>query len=323
MGPTLFIVFLVMLILAIMWMGWIKNMSTEVLTAIWDRFARHFPRFSHYVAGWGWAGLLLAAVAVEAEHEYCVALSLVIAASSSLVATCIHWQGLPDDPELTIVIRRSGFVIALLIVAVGSVWIWGNKGDEPCSRLPKAWHKLWSKPQQRVASPPLAQPKLQLWIRSSTKTGMRTLEWTPGMQSSIVVGYARNVSPAIPDAHIVDIYFFVRDVGAAPLANLVIHPQIPPSITLKCIDAPNLGLVGVAPDECNPPIDPLPTIFPAPEYSGTPSLTYGRSGPELYLRMKLIVPDGIARFDIDLQLVADSILPTLYRAQFVPMMEAP
>src|SRR5271165_588424 len=104
MDSSSFVVFLVALILAILSMGWINHL----LRAIWDRFARHFPRFSHHVAGWGWAGLVLAAVALEAEREYCVALLLVAAAACSLVATCIHWQGLPEDPKLTHAIRLLG-----------------------------------------------------------------------------------------------------------------------------------------------------------------------------------------------------------------------
>jgi hypothetical protein len=121
MGSFSFVVFLVMLILAICSMGWIDHTITATLRAIWARFARHFPRFSHHVAGWGWAGLVLAAIALEAEHEYCVALLLVVAATCSLVATCIHWQGLPDDPILTKTVRLSGFVFAVLIVTIGSV----------------------------------------------------------------------------------------------------------------------------------------------------------------------------------------------------------
>jgi len=260
-------------------------------------------------------------------------LSLLIAAGIVLSGAVVTWMGV----ELTFFPPQSAEGRRKVRIALGisfsillAFTLWATlRGERAMADLPKQigdYMRSITAPPSVAAPPPvrpLAQPKLRLWIRSSTKTGMHTLEWTPGMGSSILVGYGRNVSPAIPNAHTVDIYFFVRDVGATPVANLVIHPQIPPSITLKCIECPNLGLIGVAPDECNPPIEPLPTIFPAPKKSGTPDLSHGRSSPELYLRMRLIVPDSTSRFDIDLQLVADSVLPTLYRAQFVPMMEAP
>lgn len=134
---------------------------TAFLHTEWQAFAKHWPRLSQQLATWGWAGLLVAALAFEEAREYGVALILVCAAAVSLVATCIHWQGLPDDPKTTKSVRFLGVIFALLIITIGPLWVWGNKGsDEKWSRLPAAWHKLMMTRNKRVRGLPEEEKRI-------------------------------------------------------------------------------------------------------------------------------------------------------------------
>lgn len=99
----------------------------------------HFPRFFRYCADWGWAGLMVAAVGLEEAHEYGIALALAILGAVSLCAMVYHWEGLPDSEVLTLFGRVLGYVFALCCLSISILWIIGNKGTQPWSRLSEDW----------------------------------------------------------------------------------------------------------------------------------------------------------------------------------------
>ena len=133
---------------------------------VWGGFAYRFPKFSRHIATWGWAEMFGLALAFEEAHEYGMALVLVSVAATSLVATCIHWQGFQEDPKLTKVVRLLGCVGALIIVGIGLLYVFGAKDGQDWSRLPTYWNTLWrrnpAQPKSKEsASTPRAAPEHQ------------------------------------------------------------------------------------------------------------------------------------------------------------------
>ncbi len=127
--------------------------TRKTLLFHWRRFAQHFPRLSRWIANWGWAGLLIAAVTLESEREYLAALCLAALAALSFVFAVIHWKGIPEDAALTKSLRSAGCLFGLIIAIAACVWIWGAKGEQPWSRLPAAWGNVrGSKLPQQTAT---------------------------------------------------------------------------------------------------------------------------------------------------------------------------
>ncbi len=110
--------------------------STALPKVFWNRLAKHSPRLSKWIANWGWAGLLGAALAIEEAHEYGAAFGFTILGSISIVFSLLHWKGNPDSKSLTIFGRGFGIAISILSAVFGCVWIYGQKGDQPWSRMP-------------------------------------------------------------------------------------------------------------------------------------------------------------------------------------------
>ncbi len=103
-------------------------------------FRRHFPKLWRWCASWGWAGLIGLALTVEEAREYGIALSFAVLGAVSLAATCIRWAGLPGAPNLTKSVQILGScMVAPLFLILSVIWIVGNRGTEPWSRIPSDW----------------------------------------------------------------------------------------------------------------------------------------------------------------------------------------
>jgi hypothetical protein len=121
----------------------------------------------------------------------------------------------------------------------------------------------------------------------------------------------------------VDLYFFVRDAGTAPLRNLSILPKFSASITLKCVDYSSVVPIGDSGDECSDSLARIPTIYPAPKDEPLPINGSNINSPDFMFRVKILVPPGVNKFDMNLILVADNLPPTLFRAQFLHYVVVP
>lgn len=117
-------------------------------------FQEQYPRLSRWIARWGGAGLLVTAVCFEEAHEYFVALVLVFGSAISLVASLIHWEGVAESPSLTKMGRVAGLGMAIILLTISAVWIFGRKGNQDWSRIPQAWTQVlyW------IGVPPLTPP---------------------------------------------------------------------------------------------------------------------------------------------------------------------
>jgi hypothetical protein len=85
---------------------------------------------------------MLAAIALEEAHEYFVSLILVLGSAVSLVASLIYWEGVPESPRLTRAARLGGFLLSLSLLTIGWIWVFGQKGDQHWSRIPRAWSQV-------------------------------------------------------------------------------------------------------------------------------------------------------------------------------------
>src|SRR5258708_8458960 len=54
---------------------------------------QHFPRFWHWIAEWGWAALMIGALAFEQGEEYLAAVLLLECSAISLFAAVFHLGG--------------------------------------------------------------------------------------------------------------------------------------------------------------------------------------------------------------------------------------
>lgn len=118
-------------------MGWVTRCR-----ALWKEVRSHLPQLPRWIATWGWAALIVAALGFEEAHEYGIALVLVLASAASLISALIRWGGVPESPTLTNTARIAGFCLSIVLLVFSLVWIWGQKGDQDWSRLPRAWVRL-------------------------------------------------------------------------------------------------------------------------------------------------------------------------------------
>jgi hypothetical protein len=79
---------------------------------------------------------MLAAVGIQAEHEYGVALACAAVSGLSLSFSVFYWKGNPDSIWLTRIGRILGLLGAAALLLFGSLWVLGQKGDQPWSRIP-------------------------------------------------------------------------------------------------------------------------------------------------------------------------------------------
>ncbi len=115
----------------------------------------------------------------------------------------------------------------------------------------------------------------------------------------------------------VNLYFFVRDIGTAPIRNLSILRRFSASIRTLCVDYPSVVPIGDTPGACSDSLGRIPAIYPAPKEAPLPTNGGNINSPDFMFRVKILVPRGVERFDMNLILVADNLAPTLFRAQFL------
>jgi len=131
----------------------------EVPRKLWQLSVRHFPKFTEWAATWGWAALMLAALAIEEAHEYGIAFALIFLGATSLVFSVVHWKGNPESKSLTVLGKSLGVLFAMALLCIGCIWIYGQKGTEPLSRFPSYWVKLISPQKPAVHPPPPVVPR--------------------------------------------------------------------------------------------------------------------------------------------------------------------
>src|SRR6266481_7215840 len=97
---------------------------------------QHFPRFWHWIAEWGWAALMIGALAFEQGEEYLAAVLLLECSAISLFAAVFHWKGISQSPHLTKAGRLVVVAVSAILGLFSPVWILASKGDKTWSRLP-------------------------------------------------------------------------------------------------------------------------------------------------------------------------------------------
>ena len=131
------------------------------------RFRKHFPRFSKWMAKWGWGVLFGTAFALEEGHEYGAALLAALFGVASLASSVLHWGGLETDPKLTKGMRVVGYLFALVLLVISVFYVVGEKGTQPWSRLSQAMAVTVIRPRTNTNT---KQPNVTFEARSVEET---------------------------------------------------------------------------------------------------------------------------------------------------------